>query len=184
MRVSTAFNRILRVVGATVRAVEFTGDGVVVTVQPRARTHRCPCGRQAAGYDHSRRRWRHLDLGPCGLWLEAEIWRVNCRACGRVRTEQVPWARPGARLTRDLEDLIGWLAQRTDKTSICRLLRISWQTVQGVVIRVVADHLDSDRLEDVFNIGVDEISYKRGHQYLTVIANRGCQMVCVSGRVA
>jgi len=171
VRVNTAFNRVLRLVGATVRAVEFTSDGVVVTVQPRARIHRCPCGRKAPGYDHSRRRWRHLDLGACGLWLEAEIWRVNCRACRRVRTEQVPWARPAARLTRDMEDLIGWLAQRTDKTSICRLLRVSWETVQAVVVRVVADHLDSDRLEGVFNIGVDEISYKRGHQYLTVIAN-------------
>jgi transposase len=55
MRVNTAFNRILRLVGATVRQVEFTGDGVVVTVRPRARIHRCPCGRRAAGYDHGTR---------------------------------------------------------------------------------------------------------------------------------
>lgn len=171
MRVNTVFNRVLRLAGTTVRGVEFTDDGIVVTVAKRARHHRCPCGKRASGYDRSRRRWRHLDMGACRLWLEAEIWRVDCRACGQVRTEQVPWARPRARLTRDMEDLIAWLAQRTDKTSICRLLRVSWETVQGVVVRVVADHLDDARLDDVFNIGVDEISYKRGHQYLTVIAN-------------
>ena len=68
MRVNTAFNRILRLVGATVHAVEFTGDGVVVTIRPGARIHRCPCGRTASGYDRSRRRSRHLDLGACGLW--------------------------------------------------------------------------------------------------------------------
>jgi transposase len=171
VRVNTVFNRVLRLAGTTVRGVEFTDDGIVVTVAKRARHHRCPCGKRASGYDRSRRRWRHLDMGACRLWLEAEIWRVDCRACGQVRTEQVPWARPRARLTRDMEDLIAWLAQRTDKTSICRLLRVSWETVQGVVVRVVADHLDDARLDDVFNIGVDEISYKRGHQYLTVIAN-------------
>lgn len=171
MRVSTAFNRVLRLRAATVTAVAFSHDGVIVSVRPTARRHRCPCGKPAAGYDHSRRRWRHLDLAGTTLWLEADIWRVQCRSCGRVRTEQVPWARPGARLTTDLEDLIAWLAQRTDKTSICRLLRVAWETVHAVVARVVAEHLDDSRLNDVFNIGVDEISYKRGHQYLTVIAN-------------
>jgi transposase len=49
--------------------------------------------------------------------------------------------------------------------------------VQAVVMRVVADHLDDSRLDGIFNLGVDEISYKRGHQYLTVIADHG------SGRV-
>jgi transposase len=177
VRVSTAFNRMLAIAGASVVQVAFTDDGVVVELRRRARRHRCPCGRSASGYDHSRRRWRHLDLAASKLWLEAEIWRVDCRACGRVRTEAVPWARPGARLSRDLEDVIAWLAQRTDKTSVCRLLRVSWQTVHAVVMRVVADHLDDRRLDGVFNLGVDEISYKRGHQYLTVIADHD------SGRV-
>jgi transposase len=171
VRVCTAFNRMLSIDGASVVSVAFAPEGIVVGVRQRARRHRCPCGRRAPGYDHSTRRWRHLDAAGTKLWLQAEIWRVNCRACGRVRTEQVPWARPGARLSRDLEDVIGWLAQRTDKTSVCQLLRVAWETVQGVVMRVVADHLDTDRLNDVFNLGVDEISYKRGHQYLTVIAN-------------
>ena len=110
-------------------------------------------------------------MGRCAVWLEADVARIDCRRCGRVRTEQVPWARPGARLTRDLEDVIAWLAQRTDKTSICRLLRVSWQTVHRTVARVVADHLDDSRLDDLYRLGVDEISYTRGHDYLTVIAN-------------
>lgn len=171
MRVTTAFNRMLAIPGAWVASVAFTNDGVVVGLRRRRRQHRCVCGAVAPGYDHSRRRWRHLDLAACRLWLEADIWRVDCRKCARVRTEDVPWARPGARLSRDLEDVIAWLAQRTDKTSICRLLRVSWETVQAVVMRVVDEHLDDDRLNGLFNLGVDEISYKRGHQYLTVIAD-------------
>lgn len=171
MRVTTAFNKMLNVAGATVTGVAFTPDGIVVSIRSRSRIHRCQCGAKASGYDHSRRRWRHLDLAANTLWLEADTWRVSCRRCRRVRTETVPWARPGARLTRDLEDLIAWLAQRTDKTSICRLLRVSWQTVQAVVMRVVVDYLDDERLDGIFHLGVDEISYKRGHHYLTVIAS-------------
>jgi transposase len=122
--------------------VEFTDVGIVVGLRRRQRRQLCPCGqRSRARYDMSRRRWRHLDMGRCGVWLEADIARIDCCRCGRVRTEQVPLARPGARLTRDLEDVIAWLAQRTDKTSICRLLRVSWQTVHRTVTRVVADHL-------------------------------------------
>jgi transposase len=161
----------LAIPGAWVDSVSFTDDGVVVGLRSRQRSRRCPCGARASGYDRSRRRWRHVDLAACKLWLEADIWRVDCRACGRVRTEDVPWARPGARLTRDLEDVIAWLAQRTDKTSICRLLRVAWETVQAVVMRVVDEHLDDSRLDNLFRLGVDEISYKRGHQYLTVVAD-------------
>jgi transposase len=171
VRVTTAFNRMLAIPGAWVASVAFTDHGVVVGLRRRQRRHRCVCGVVAPAYDHSRRRWRHLDLAACKLWLEADIWRVDCRRCGRVRTEDVPWARPGARLSQDLEDVIAWLAQRTDKTSICRLLRVSWETVHAVVIRVVDEHLDDSRLDGLFNLGVDEISYKRGYQYLTVIAD-------------
>ena len=59
-----------------------------------------------ARYDTSRRRWRHLDFGACQVWLEADIHRINCRSCSRVRTEQVPWARPSARHTTSEVDQI------------------------------------------------------------------------------
>ena len=173
MRVSTAFNRMLRVPGAWVDAVDFTtADDVVVHLRRRSRRRRCPCGWSTQSrYDLSRRRWRSLDLGTNRLWLEADIARIDCPRCCRVRTEEVPWARPGARHTRDFEDLVAWLAQRTDKTSISRLLRCSWEAVQRIVTRVVADHLNDSRLNNLYRLGIDEISYKRGHRYLTVIAD-------------
>ena len=43
--------------------------------------------------------------------------------------EGVDFARPGAGFTRELDDLVAWLATRTDKTAITKLLRISWRTV-------------------------------------------------------
>lgn len=173
MRVSTAFNRMLDLEGASVRSVEFSADGIVVGVVRTARRHRCPCGSKAPVYDRAgRRRWRHIDACGSKLWLEADLVRVRCRRCDTVRTEAVPWARPRARFTRDLEDVIAWLCQRTDKTAVTRLLRVSWEAVQAVVERVVAERIDDRRLDGVFRLGVDEISYKRGHHYLTVVADQ------------
>ena len=172
MRDSTAFNKMLAVPGAHVVGVTFTPEGIVVDLRRRARRLSCPCGWSTrAVYDRASRRWRGLDLGAVGLWLRAEIPRLHCRSCGRVRTETVPWARPGARFTRDFEDVVAWLAQRMDKTAVSRLLRCSWEAVAGIVTRVVADHLDDARLDEAYRIGVDEVSYRKGHSYLTVVAD-------------
>ncbi len=172
MRVTTAFNKILSIPSATVASVEFTPEGVIVGLRRRNGRPVCPCGRKASGaYDSSLRRWRHLDLGSSKLWLQAQIRRLDCRRCGRVRTEAVPWARPRARHSRDFEDTVAWLAQRTDKTTITRLLRTSWETVAGIVGRVVAEQIDTRRLTGLLRIGVDEVSYRKGHRYLTVVAD-------------
>jgi transposase len=172
VRVTTAFNRILSLPGASVVSVTFTPHGVVVGLRRRFRRLTCACGWSThAAYDRSVRRWRHLDLGACRLMLEAEIRRLDCRACGRVRTEQVPWARPGARHSRDFQDVVAWLAQRTDKTTITKLLRVSWEAVAHIVTSVVAESLDDRRLNDLLRIGVDEVSYRKGHRYLTVVAD-------------
>jgi transposase len=173
VRVCTAFNRILSLPGAAVASVEFTDEGIVIGLR-RSRRRRlvCPCGVKTwARYDRSRRRWRHLDFGACRIFVEAEVFRIDCRGCGRVRTEQVPWARPNARHTRDFEDVVGWLAQRADKTTVATLLRCSWEAVNNITARLVDEHLDDSRLDNLYRIGVDEISYKRGHRYLTIVAD-------------
>jgi transposase len=172
VRVTTAFNRMLQIPGATVASVEFTPTGIQVGLRLRARRLRCPCGWSTrATYDRSVRKWRHLDLGACRLFLSAQIRRLYCRSCQRVVTENVPWARPAARCTRDLEDVIAWMAQRVDKTTVSTLLRVSWETVAAVVVRVVAEHIDETRLDDLYRIGVDEVSFRKGHRYLTVVAD-------------
>ena len=132
VRLTTAFNRILRLSGATVQSAAFTEQGLVIALRRRQRRLVCPCGASTmARYDSSRRRWRHLDFGACQVWLEADIHRIDCRSCCRVRTEQVPWARPSARHTTDFENVAAWLAQRMDKASIARLLRCSWEAVDA-----------------------------------------------------
>src|SRR5664279_3207103 len=70
-----------------------------------------------------------------------------------VITEGVPFARPGSRFTRDFEDLVGWLATTMDKTALARLVRVDWDTTGRIIERVVADRLDPDRLQHLFQVG-------------------------------
>lgn len=172
MRATTSFNKILGLDGSSVASVAFTDVGVVVTLRRRARLHRCPCGMAISGrYDRSVRRWRHLDASLVMVWLEAEIARIWCPECRRVRTEEVPWARPNARHSRVFEDTVAWLATRMDKTSLARLMRCSWEAVDRIVTAIVVEQLDDSRLDGLVRIGVDEISYLRGHRYVTVVVD-------------
>jgi transposase len=158
--------------GASVTSVAFTDAGIVIGIRNTSRRLRCVCGWSTRSrYDTAVRRWRHVNMGICRVWLEGEIRRLACKRCGRVRTEDVAWARPGARHTRDFEDIVAWLVQRTDKTTTATLMGCSWTGVDNIVERVVAEHLDGDRLDGLYRIGVDEISYRRGHQYLTIVAD-------------
>ena len=90
-----------------------------------------------------------MDLGVWRLEVHARLRRLRCPEHGAL-VEGVPFARDGARFTRDFENLIAWLATSTDKTATCRLTRIDWHTIGRVIKRVGDELLDGDRLSDLF----------------------------------
>jgi transposase len=96
--------------------------------------------------------------------------RLRCPVHGVV-AEGVGFARPGSGFTRDFEQLVAWLVTKADKTTICRFARISWRTVGAVSERVAGDVLDPGRLSGLVDIGVDEISWKKNHHYLTLVSD-------------
>jgi transposase len=179
MRVTTAFSRLLDLPGVWVRKVRFEPDVVVVTVALRGRRLHCPkCSystRHRENKQHHDSVWRHLDLGRWRLEVHARLRRLRCPEHG-VHVEGVPFARDGARFTRDFDDLIAWLASKTDKTATCRLGRIDWQTIGRIIERVGSELIDGDRLKGLFEISVDEVAWRKGHRYLTLIGDhhRGC----------
>ena len=155
--------------------VDDADGSIVVSVRPTARARgRCGrCGRRSPGYDQGegRRRWRALDAGTTKVFLEADAPRVRCRTHGPT-VVAVPWARHGVGHTRDFDDMAAWLAVRTSKTATCQLLRVAWRTVGSIVTRVNNDiEQRVDRLDGLRRIGIDEISYKRGHRYLIVVVD-------------
>ena len=149
---------------------------VVAHVRPvAAQRSRCGvCRRRRPGYDPGtgRRRWRSLDLGTVQVVVEADAPRVRCPDHGVV-VAAVPWARPGAGHTYGFDDQVAWLAVRCSKSAVRDLMRIAWRTVGAIVGRVGDDALAAaDRFAGLRRLGVDEVSYKKGHRYLTVVVDQ------------
>ena len=131
------------------------------------------CGRLSPGLDQGagRRRWRSLDQGTLRTYIEADAPRVECKVDGATVAE-VPWARHDVGFTRNFEDQVAWLAVHCSKSSIKHLMRIAWRTVGAVVERVSDDaKAVNDPLDGLRRIGIDEISYRKGHRYLTVVVD-------------
>jgi transposase len=102
-----------------------------------------------------------------------------------VHVEGVPFARHRAGFTRDFDDLVAWLVTKADKTTITRLVRIDWQTIGRIIKRVGEEHLaQADRLRELFEISIDEVAWRKGHRYLTLVADhaRGCVVWGTEGK--
>jgi transposase len=114
--------------------------------------------------------WRHLDLAGRVCRVSVRRRRLRCPEHGVV-VEGVAFARPGSGFTRDVEQLVAWLVTKVDKKTICEFMRIAWRTVGAIAERVATDELDPQRLAGLVDIGVDEISWKKHHHYLTLVSN-------------
>jgi transposase len=74
--------------------------------------------------------------------------------------------------TRDFDAMATWLTVRTSKSATCQLLRVAWRTIGSIITRVNGDvEATVDRLGGLRRIGIDEISYKRGHRYPIVVVD-------------
>ncbi|MEU5940961.1 ISL3 family transposase [Micromonospora sp. NPDC047548] len=179
MRLTRVFHRQAGFDRAVVEDVRLDedADGEVLVVAARPRkgaTRRCGrCQARAPWYDRGwgRRRWRHLDFGTLRVVIDAAVPRVDCPVHGPT-VISVPWARHGARFTAAFEDTAAWLAARTSASAVTGLLRIAWRSVIGIVNRVVDEALaGTDRLAGLTRIGIDEVAYRKGQRYLTLVVD-------------
>jgi transposase len=150
-------------------------EAVVVDVRLRRKVaRRCPeCGKRCPIYDQGsgRRRWRGLDLGATKMFIASPAPRIRCEEHG-VLVASVPWARPGSAFTRDFENQAAWLAVHTTRSAVRDLLRVAWRTVTHAVELVGEEaRRGTDLLEGLRRIGIDEVSYRKGHKYLTVVVD-------------
>ncbi len=84
---------------------------------------------------------------------------------------QVPWARNDAGHTRRFDDTVAWLAVHCSKTAVVELTRITWRSVGATVTRGRRTRWPVLIVSTVAAVGIDEISYKNGHHYLTVVVD-------------
>ena len=147
--------------------------GVVVVRIERRRGDalNCPeCGQAMSGYDTVPRRWRHLDTCQFQTILEAEVPRGQCPEHG-VRQITVPWAEERSRFTALFERLaIDWMLE-AGRSAVARRMGLSWDEADGIMQRAVRRGLARRSPEEVSHLGVDEKSFQKGHEYVTVVCN-------------
>jgi transposase len=132
----------------------------------------CPeCGRACPLHDHEpERTWRHLDTCQYQTLVHAAVPRAACPEHG-VKTVRVPWAEPHSRFTLLLERLaIEWM-QEAGRAAVARRLDLSWAQADRIMQRAVERGLARRAGQVSRRIGVDEKSFQKGHEYVTVLCD-------------
>lgn len=153
-----------------------TEKTVDVDVVAKSRRLPCPvCSKSCPVYDTSPRQWRHLDTCQFQTLISANVPRTKCLEHG-VKRVQVPWADRHSKLTALFEmEVISWL-QVASLSAVAMLFGLSWNVVAGVQQRAVRRGLKRRIFEEGLalprRLGIDEKSFKKGHEYVTVICDQ------------
>ena len=174
MELITILNRCHRFRGFVYQHAHFSADkkSIEVAVRPR-KGSAAVCSRchlPAPGYDQlAERRFEFIPLWGFLVFLLYTMRRVNCRRCGIVAVEDVPWGDGKRTLTKAYMLFLARWARRLSWKETAEAFRTSWDKVFDAVEHVVTFGLEHRVLGQIDAIGVDEIQYAKGHKYLTLV---------------
>lgn len=175
MQLKTILNRVQKFksfVYTAVRWAEGAGKPVLeVEVEPRANSRAvCSvCGRPRPGYDRlAMRRFEFVPLWGIQVFLLYAPRRVDCPSCG-IRVERMPWAVGKHRLTQAYAWFLARWARRLSWKEVAEVFRTSWDSVFRSVEMAVEWGREHRDLSGIHSIGIDEIAWQRGHNYLTLV---------------
>ena len=168
------------------RVMAVTGDagGLVAELVPDLRfSPRCgQCGAPGRYRDtRGTRRFRHVPLWGIAVALRYAPRRVRCARCTGVHVESLPWVSGKQQMTHALMVVLATWARTLPWQQVARLFRCSWGTVATAVEEAVAYGLAQQDLGDLTHIGIDEISRKRGHVYVTNVYDLARKRLVWSG---
>lgn len=174
MRLETFIRKSLGMKAHTIVQVKEQADGGLVAQVDRLPGRRLACGEcggpavKVATTRRPARRWRDLALRDAPLWLVYAPHRVWCPTCG-LRVERIPWAEKWQRVTHALARAVATLARKLDWASVAAHFRLNWKTVASVVEAAVLWGLAHRRWVPLHQVGIDEVSRRKGQQYLTLV---------------
>jgi transposase len=170
MLVEQIIRETLEMQGFRIASVEKSNSELFVNIVADLRYHP-RCGRCGTPGDYrdtqDLRHFRHVPLWGIPVTLAYAPCRVTCPRCRAVCVESMPWAAGKKRLTKAFAITIASWAKVMPWLQVARLFQCSWCTVAASVAFVVAFGLARRDLSGVTLIGIDEISRKKGHVYLT-----------------
>jgi transposase len=173
MQLKTIFNHVEKQKGFVYSEINFNNERHEITARLRPRTGSqaiCSgCGEKRPGYDtRSERRFEFVPLWGISVYLLYVMRRVECPQCG-VKIEQVPWADGKHQSTYSFRIFLASWARRLSWKETAAVFATSWDTVFRAVDWVVRWGLVHREIGEIQAIGVDEIAYRRGHKYLTLV---------------
>jgi transposase len=113
------------------------------------------------------RSWRHVKLWGIEVTIRYRPCRVACERCGRVVVEAIPWSQGKSRLSTGLIYLLAAWARLLAWDVVARLMGVHWNTVASAVRQAVAYGLEHRDPGKILYIGIDELSRRKGHKYVT-----------------
>lgn len=181
MLIQSILRRLHPIPGFVYAHVELRGPGptMAVSVRPRAGSRgRCGgCGQKRRGYDTGpQRSFTFVPLWGLAVVLLYAMRRVECPRCG-VTTEMVPWASGKSQATHAYVWFLASWAKVLSWKETAKRFRTSWDTVFRAVEHAVRWGLEHRSLDGIRSIGVDELAWKKGHKYLTLVyqIDHGCR---------
>lgn len=157
-----------------VRLVAAKGSGtkqIQVTIAPRKKSKpKCSqCKQHRSTYDRlPERSFRFVPLWAISVFLLYRPRRVDCEPCG-VHVEDIPWAEGKSPQTKASMSFLATWAKRLSWAETARVFQASWDDVRTAVAWVVQYGLAHQDLSGVTAIGVDEIAYKKGRKFITLV---------------
>lgn len=148
-----------------------TGCEIEFEVQPRKNSKAiCSgCGKKRPGYDRlAARRFEYVPLWAIPVFLVYAMRRVKCPQCGVV-VERVPWASGKNQQTNSYRLFLARWAKRMSWQEVAKVFNTNWDSVYRAVRWVVHWGIAHQDLTNITSIGIDEIQYRRGHTYLTLV---------------
>ena len=175
MQLKTILNRVQKFKSFVYKSVRWVDSSVApeLEVEVVERSHGkaicSTCGRRCRGYDRlPRRRFEFVPLWGIKVFLVYAPRRVECERCG-IRVEQMPWAMGKRPLTKAYGWFLANWGKRLCWKETAEVFRTSWESVfRSVEMAVEWGRLHQD-LSGVNAIGTDEIAWKKGHKYLTLV---------------
>ena len=146
---------------------------ILVSLRPRknSKAECSGCGQLSPTYDTAAepRLFEFVPLWGFSVYLSYRMRRVSCHACDRVVVEKVPWSTGKHHLSDIYRCFLARWARKLSWTEVARSFRSSWDQVYHSVQYVVEYGLAHRRLDQVTALGVDEVQFGKGHQYLTLL---------------
>ena len=175
MLVKSILNRLEKQPGFVydaVRLVEGAGRlSLEIQLRPRKGTRpRCSrCRRPGPTYDTLElRRFEFVPLWAIAVFFLYARRRVACERCG-VRVESIPWAQGKHHLTTTYAWFLARWAKRLSWSTVATIFQTSWTHVFRSVSMAVAWGRQHQDLTAITALGFDEIQWKRGPRYLTLV---------------